>query len=1061
MVLTHPTRPSLLASRSCTVWHIMGMLYRADKNMPEAVKYYRSALRCDPENQTVLRDLALLYVHTRDFRAHHDVRRQLLMAKANVAASWVGLAVAHQLAGNADLALAVLDQYEATQENPRAAAAAASGVPTPAARIAAYEASEVVLFRARVLEQSGAIQKAMRVLADGLASGRITDSMFAEEKRAELQLRLGAVSAAAASFVSLLHRNPESVALHRGLAAAVVGLDATGGVAALRAPAGSPQPPLSPSASAALFAVTVALVSAQPRARMPRRRLLDILPADHAAFAPVLSALLRSSLRKGVPALFAELKGLYRGEGEGNGLRLSWAQRLAARRARGAPAGAAATAKGAVLSRLIAEFRASADRFTTGGAERLPALRATLLSEGDAQRLLGEAAAALRSHPVATAGGAGSSEPACGDADAPTTRPLTELATATGTLTIAAVMALAVDSGDADAADAGESPSVLPWLALLAARDADERGDVAGALAVLDEGLKHSPTVLDLYVARARVEKHAGQLASAALTMDRARALDLADRYLNTKAVLYLLRAGAIPRAERAAALFTRHDVKDGVGADPLGHLKDMQAAWYELSAGAAAERANHFGVALKHYTRLELVFAEWMADQYDFHGYSLRRLVLRAYVDMLAWVDGVRSHPYFLAATAGAARCYAMLAAMPPAARARAAAPPSWALPAPIVVAAADAGKAKKSAGDAPAAAAAATTAQNEDGKPAVDDDPHGVTLASSAKPLDDAARSARALTDNLPARLLAAVAAATTAAEIASGVRQATPTAGSWMRAGGKYEGATANTAVEAHALAADVAIARGKPALAASHLRAAAKAAAAADCAVTAAAASVGVDVTMPAAGCGHPLVVLGIARLLRLLEKGAPTATAAAAAWTAAREAVATLAGGADITADAFVKAAAAAAGNSLPLATAALRAHMELHMGVPALPAGALASAAVVATATPLGANADAAASLVALGQRGADVAPPTLEDIRGALDLGFAALACGLVERATVDALRAALHPYYTGADVLQFDPPRVPENEDGDGGKPVLKHSAPSPPQIAPTLIEVADVKT
>ena len=44
------------------------------------------------------------------------------------------------------------------------------------------------------------------------------------------------------------------------------------------------------------------------------------------------------------------------------------------------------------------------------------------------------------------------------------------------------------------------------------------------------------PTVLDLYLARGRVLKHAGRLVEASEEVDKGRSYDLADRYLNTKA---------------------------------------------------------------------------------------------------------------------------------------------------------------------------------------------------------------------------------------------------------------------------------------------------------------------------------------------------------------------------------------------------------------------------------------------------------------------------------------------------------------------------------------------
>ena len=67
--------------RSHVCWHVFGLLYRSDRydasralvhiallnvpmrsDYPEAIKCYRNALRIDPENMQILRDLSLLQV---------------------------------------------------------------------------------------------------------------------------------------------------------------------------------------------------------------------------------------------------------------------------------------------------------------------------------------------------------------------------------------------------------------------------------------------------------------------------------------------------------------------------------------------------------------------------------------------------------------------------------------------------------------------------------------------------------------------------------------------------------------------------------------------------------------------------------------------------------------------------------------------------------------------------------------------------------------------------------------------------------------------------------------
>ena len=48
--------------KSHVCWHVFGLLYRSDREYREAIKCYRNALRIDPENLEILRDLSLLQV---------------------------------------------------------------------------------------------------------------------------------------------------------------------------------------------------------------------------------------------------------------------------------------------------------------------------------------------------------------------------------------------------------------------------------------------------------------------------------------------------------------------------------------------------------------------------------------------------------------------------------------------------------------------------------------------------------------------------------------------------------------------------------------------------------------------------------------------------------------------------------------------------------------------------------------------------------------------------------------------------------------------------------------
>jgi peptide alpha-N-acetyltransferase len=56
--------------KSHVCWHVFGLLQRSDKKYEEAAKAYKMALRIEPENLQILRDLSLLLVQMRDFDSY-------------------------------------------------------------------------------------------------------------------------------------------------------------------------------------------------------------------------------------------------------------------------------------------------------------------------------------------------------------------------------------------------------------------------------------------------------------------------------------------------------------------------------------------------------------------------------------------------------------------------------------------------------------------------------------------------------------------------------------------------------------------------------------------------------------------------------------------------------------------------------------------------------------------------------------------------------------------------------------------------------------------------------
>ncbi|KAI9815875.1 MAG: hypothetical protein M1832_005185 [Thelocarpon impressellum] len=182
--------------------------------------------------------------------------------------------------------------------------------------------------------------------------------------------------------------------------------------------------------------------------------------------------------------------------------------------------------------------------------------------------------------------------------------------------------------------------------------------DLKEAMANIEKAIELSPTSVDYHMTKARTLKHYGHARRASETMEHARTLDERDRYINTKAAKYQLRAGENDAALKTMSKFTRNETAGG----PLGDLHEMQCMWYLSEDGESYARQGKYGLALKRFTSIYDIFDVWQEDQFDFHSFSLKKGQIRAYVDMVRWEDRLREHPFYPRAALAAVRIYVLL---------------------------------------------------------------------------------------------------------------------------------------------------------------------------------------------------------------------------------------------------------------------------------------------------------------------------------------------------------------------------------------------------------------
>lgn len=586
--------------KSHVCWHVFGLLYRQDRDYFEAVKCYRQALRIDPENIQILRDLSLLQIHRRDLAGFAETRRKLLQVKPSNRLNWVGYAIAEHLCKSYEFAWTCLDNYEKTFKD--------EDVPT-------YENSELFMYKATIMEEAGKFEEALDCLKQH--EKQIVDRLGLLEQKARLCMFLQRYSEAAEIYRTLLRQNPEhhtyvlaymanQPQFHRFWPALPPPIPVQPSNGSAPPDGAAPEPPPLPSTIAS-FPVSVhpqgmpiwgwllprhairphrrvaigrrqhkrrfeayeplcplteeeeealsvffdGLQDAHPKSDSLQRLLLHFITGRR--FKRRLDWYLRSRLRKGVPSLFRMLRPLYFQPG-----------------------------KPALIEELLLQYNKHLEEDHSWFGPQVGETGAT-----------------------------------------------------------------------ADSVDEEPPPSLL-FTRMVTAEHYDFLGETEKALEKADSAIEHTPTLVEIYACKGRIYRHAGDLQKSAKLFEEVRQMDLADRFLNTQCVRALLRLDDTQGGMEKALLFSKEP-----DSPEAANLHDMQCMWYESAVGRSYCRQHKYGKALKKLSETFKHFNDIAEDQFDFHNYCLRKTTLKAYVAMLRMQERLYSHKFYRRAAKDAIRIY------------------------------------------------------------------------------------------------------------------------------------------------------------------------------------------------------------------------------------------------------------------------------------------------------------------------------------------------------------------------------------------------------------------
>ena len=287
----------LLTFRSHVCWHVYGLLHRSDRNYNEAIKAYKQALRIDPENLQILRDLSLLQIQMRDLAGFVVTRHTLLTLKSNAKMNWLSFALAKHLTGDLEGAISVIDTYLGTLTE---------GSPELER---GFESSELAMYRNTILaEIPDSYAEALKHLTK--CEDVVVDRSAWLMTRAKYQLYLGQFEDARNTFLELFERGAcDDYPVHSGYMCALLELDPAICEEALNL------------GGMDTVATTIKLSDAQKQSLLEayRGELLTMMPKSSAVQRIPLTliqgkelqtasdAYCRKALSKGVPSLCSDL----------------------------------------------------------------------------------------------------------------------------------------------------------------------------------------------------------------------------------------------------------------------------------------------------------------------------------------------------------------------------------------------------------------------------------------------------------------------------------------------------------------------------------------------------------------------------------------------------------------------------------------------------------------------------------------------------------------------------------------------------------------------------------
>lgn len=147
------------------------------------------------------------------------------------------------------------------------------------------------------------------------------------------------------------------------------------------------------------------------------------------------------------------------------------------------------------------------------------------------------------------------------------------------------------------------------WIYFFASQHFYFLGDMEKALSFINKAIDQTPTVVEFYMLKSKIFGHSGLLDKAADAYEKAKKLDLGDRYLNAKYAKKYVRLNNVEKSNEIMREFVR---------DPLidENIDHVQCMWYETECAYAYLRDLNIIRAHRLFSSMIFHFTTIVEDQ-------------------------------------------------------------------------------------------------------------------------------------------------------------------------------------------------------------------------------------------------------------------------------------------------------------------------------------------------------------------------------------------------------------------------------------------------------------